>query len=512
MGRFDRQARTGILVGALAMFFALDVAFLLSMAGFPFVADSLGQAIIDVLPGFISIPLIELLHQWAKILLIVGVIALFLIGGAATGYVAAMRRRTLAVIGLGLLPWAAAFFFARIFAAARIEPTTSLIDAAAGAAVFLGSLAFILPSALARDDVAPPPSRRRELLLAAAGSAIVAIVALPLSRVAGFGASALGNTPTTARRLKTRAEIPPPDPAVDSLPGITPRITPNEDHYVVDTTLVKPRVDVASWQLDIKGEVESPFSLTYDQLLDLDAVEQVHTLECISNYVGGDLISTAVWTGVPLKDLLDRARVKSTAYDVAFTSVDGYTDSIPIAKAMEDRTLVAYLMNGKTVPQEHGYPARMLVPNIYGMKNVKWIRTIEVVNYDFLGYWQQQGWSDSAVINTNSRVDVPGRNVRWTGGEIVIGGIAFAGSRGIAKVEISSDSGKTWNLTTLETPPGALSWRRWTYRWTPPGTGPFKLAVRSTDGAGNTETPVNRDPYPNGSTGYDTIDVNVSRG
>ena len=512
MGRFDRRARTGMLVGALAMFFALDVAFLLSMAGMPFVADSLGQAIIDVLPGFISIPLIELLHQWAKILLIVGVIALFLIDGAATGFIAALGRRTRAVVGLGLLPWVAAYGLARVFAAERIEPTTSLIDAAAGGAVFLASLAFILPSALARDEVASPPSRRRALLVAAAGSAIVAIVALPLSRFAGFGASALGNTPTAARRLKTRAEIPAPDPAVDSLPGMTPRITANEDHYVVDTTLVKPRVDVAEWRLDIKGEVESPFSLTYEQLLDLDAVEQVHTLECISNYVGGDLVSTAVWTGVPLRDLLDRARVKPTAYDVVFTSVDGYTDSIPIAKGMEDRTLVAYLMNGKTVPQEHGYPARMLVPNIYGMKNVKWIRTIEVTNYDFLGYWQQQGWSDSAAINTNTRIDLPGRNVRWTGGEIVIGGIAFAGSRGIAKVEISPDAGKTWNLAALETPPGALSWRRWTYRWSPPGTGTFKLAVRSTDGAGNTETPVNRDPYPDGATGYDSVDVNVQRG
>jgi DMSO/TMAO reductase YedYZ molybdopterin-dependent catalytic subunit len=512
MGRFDRRARTGMLVGALAMFFALDLAFLLSMAGMPFVADSLGQAIIDVLPGFISIPLIDLLHQWAKILLIVGVIALFLIDGAATGYVATLRRRTSAVIVLGLLPWVGAYGLARLFAAERIEPTTSLIDAAAGATVFLGSLAFILPSALARDQVAMAPSRRRALLLTAAASAVVAIVALPLSRAAGFGASALGNTPTSARRLKLKADIQAADPAVDSLPGITPRITANEDHYVVDTTLVKPRVDVAEWSLDIKGEVDSPFSLTYDQLLDLDAVEQVHTLECISNYVGGDLISTAVWTGVPLPDLLNRARVKSSAYAVVFTSVDGYVDSIPIAKAMEDRTLVAYLMNGRTVPQEHGYPARMLVPNIYGMKNVKWIRTIEVVNYDFQGYWQQQGWSNSAVINTNSRVDVPGRTVRWTGGEIVVGGIAFAGSRGITKVEVSTDGGKTWNAAQLETPPGALSWRRWTYRWTPTGAGGVHFTVRSTDGAGNTETPVGRDPYPDGATGYETADVNVQRG
>ncbi|HEV8468938.1 MAG TPA: molybdopterin-dependent oxidoreductase [Candidatus Limnocylindria bacterium] len=513
MGRFDRRARTAMLVGALAMFFALDVAFLLSLAGMPFVADSLGQAIIDVLPGWISIPLIELLHQWAKVLLIVGVIALFLIDGAATGYLAASaRRRDSVVIAVGLLPWVAAYGLARIVSPERIEPTTSLIDAAAGAATFLVALAFILPSAIARDDAVASPTRRRALLGFAGLAAIVALAALPVSRIAGFGASALGNTPTAARRLRTRAEIPAADPAVDALPGITPRITPNEDHYVVDTTLVKPRVDVAEWRLDIKGEVESPFSLTYDQLLDLEAVEQVHTLECISNYVGGDLISTAVWTGVPLRDLLSRARVKATAYDVVFTSVDGYTDSIPIAKAMEDRTLVAYLMNGKTVPQDHGFPARMLVPNIYGMKNVKWIRTIEVVNYDFLGYWMQQGWSDSAIVNTNSRIDVPGRNAKWTGGEITIGGIAFAGSRGISKVEVSTDGGKTWGQATLETPPGALTWRRWIFKWTPPATGTMKLVVRSTDGTGNTETPVARAPYPDGSTGYESVDVNVQRG
>src|SRR5712691_11861313 len=331
MSRFDRRARTGMLVGALAMFFALDVAFLLSMAGMPFVADSLGQAIIDVLPGWISIPLIDALHQWAKILLVV-VIALFLIDGAATGFLAASpRRRTAAVLGIGLLPWVAAFVLARVFSSQRIEPVTSLIDAAAGAAVFLGALAFILPGAEAGSAELEPasPRRRRALLTTATIAAAVAIVSLPLSRIAAVGSGGLGNVATAARRLRARADITPADPAVDALPGITPRITANEDHYVVDTTLVKPRVDVAEWRLDIKGEVESPFALTYDQLLDLEAVEQVHTLECISNYVGGELISTAVWTGVPLRDLLDRARVKPTAYDVVFTSVDGYTDSIP---------------------------------------------------------------------------------------------------------------------------------------------------------------------------------------
>jgi DMSO/TMAO reductase YedYZ molybdopterin-dependent catalytic subunit len=496
------------------MFFALDVAFLLSMAGLPFVADSLGQAIIDVLPGWISIPLIDLLHQWAKILLVLGVVVLFLIAGAATGLVAASRRRTAEVLGVGLLPWVASFVLARIFAPTRIEPVTSLIDAAVGAAVFLASLAFILPSALDRTADAEPasPGRRRALLGTAAIAAAIAIISLPLSRVAAIGSGGLGGVAVTARRLRTRVDIPPPDPAVDALPGITPRITSNEDHYTVDTTLVKPRVLIDEWRLDILGEVESPFSLTYDQLLDLEAVEQLHTLECISNYVGGDLISTALWTGVPLRDLLNRARVKPSAYDVVFTSVDGYTDSIRIETAMDDRTLVAYLMNGKTVPQDHGYPARMLIPNIYGMKNVKWIRSIEVKNYDFFGYWQTQGWSDAAPINTNARIDLPGTSVRWTGGTVTVAGIAFAGARGISKVELSTDGAKSWALATLEAAMGPLTWRRWSYQWTPSGAGPARLIVRATDGTGNTETPVGRPPFPDGATGYDAIDVTVQRG
>src|SRR5438128_1347276 len=403
-----------MLVGALAMFFALDVSFLVSLAGMPFVADSLGQAIIDVLPGWISIPLIELLQYWAKWLLIVGVVALFFADGAITGLLAvAPRRRDATVVAVAVVPWVASVVLAQLFSASKIEPVTSIIDAAAGAATFLVSLAFVLPSAAAQAAAADPerppsPARRRALLGTAGLAALVAIAALPLSRISGIAASTLG--------------------------------------------------------------------------------------------------------GVPLRDLLARAKPKSTAFDVAFTSVDGYTDSFPIAKAMEARTLVAYLMNGRTIPQDHGYPARILVPNIYGMKNVKWVRKIEVVSYDFLGYWMQQGWSDSAVVNTNTRIDLPGRNARWDGGVLTIAGIAYAGARGISKVEVSTDGGSSWSAASLEPMAGDLSWRRWSFGWTPPKTGSHRLVARSTDGAGNTETPIRRPPFPNGSTGYHEVDVNVQRG
>jgi hypothetical protein len=146
------------------------------------------------------------------------------------------------------------------------------------------------------------------------------------------------------------------------------------------------------------------------------------------------------------------------------------------------------------------------------MKNVKWIRSIEVVNYDFIGYWQQRGWSDSANVNTNARIDLPGRNVRWAGGAVTVAGIAFAGARGISRVELSIDGGKSWGQATLEAPMGPLTWRRWTFAWTPSGTGSTKLLARATDGTGNTETPVRRPPFPDGATGYDSLDLTVQAG
>lgn len=491
------------------MFLALDIAFLVSLVGLPFSPFALGQAIIDVLPGFISIPLIETLQFWAKGLLIIGVLVLFFGGGMLAGALAtASRHRDRTVLAAVAAPWLLAFALGQVFAGQRIDAGTSLIDSAIGLAANALVLAFLAPSALDRD-AAPAPGRRGVLIGGAAAAALFALGGLPLSRTLASIGTKIGDVALAARHLVERAEIPAADPAIDAIVGITPRITPNEDHYTVDTTLVKPRVDIATWKLDIVGNVERPYSLSYDELLELDAIEQVRTLECISNPVGGELISTAVWTGVRMKDLLARAIPKAGSYDVVLTSVDGYSDSFPLAKALEPDTFVAYLMNGKTLPQEHGYPVRTLVPNIYGMKNVKWLQQIRVETFDFKGYWQQQGWNDVATVNTNTRIDVPGRTVRWSGGEVTIAGIAFAGSRGIRAVEVSFDEGKTWQATTLEPAAGPLTWARWALRWTPAGPGPRTVWARSTDGRGEVQTPVRREPFPDGSTGYHALTLNV---
>ncbi|HEY6958543.1 MAG TPA: molybdopterin-dependent oxidoreductase [Candidatus Limnocylindria bacterium] len=511
MDRIDARTRTGALVGALAMFLALDVAFLVSLIGLPFAPFSLGQALIAIVPGSLQVALIEALLYWAKILLVAGVVALFFIGGSLAGaFVASPRRTDRAVVIAVAAPWVIAVVLAEVFAPLRIDLATSVIDAAAGLATNAIVLAYLVPASLTRDRAASP-DRRRVLLSGAAVATVAAIAALPLSKVfAGVGPK-VGNAPLAPRRLAERAAIPTPDPSLDAIEGLTSRITPNDRHYTVDTTLVKPRVDLSTWKLDVNGNVERPYSITYDELLDMDAVEQARTLECISNPVGGDLISTAVWVGVRMRDLLARASPKANTYDVVLTSVDGYSDSFPIAKAMEENTLVAYLMNGNTLPQEHGYPLRALVPNIYGMKNVKWLREIRLETFDFKGYWQQQGWNDTAVINTNARIDVPGTTLRWSGGEVPLAGIAFAGARGIKAVELSFDEGKTWQAATLETPPGPLTWVRWVLRWTPGGPGRMSAWARATDGGGQVQTPVPREPYPDGSTGYHAISFNIVR-
>jgi len=520
VGRFarGRRARTGLLVGGLAMSFAILVAYLASLIGFTFAPDALAQSVIEVLPGAIAVPLIELLQFWAKRLLVAGVLIAFLASGALAGARATdPRRRDRTVVATGIAPWAITVLLSQLFAGSKVDLPSILLTGSVGAVAFLVALQFLSSAAAyqpseARDAEASP-SRRRALTGAAAVAAALAVASVGLGSTVRASLRKTESVRAVVRRLRTgsQAVIPPAGPSFDGITALTPRITENATFYTVDTTLIKPTVDGAKWRLDITGAVESPFSLSYEDLLDLEAVEQLKTLECISNNVGGDLMSTALFTGVPLRDLLLRAKPKADAYDVKLTSVDGYTDSIRIEKALEPDTVVAYLMNGYALPEDHGFPARLLVPNIYGMKNVKWLRTIEVVTFDYQGYWMQRGWSDSAIINTNTRIDTPA-NLKWSGDRATIAGVAFAGARGIKTVEVSTDGGASWQAAVLEQPLGPLTWVRWKLDWSPSKAGKHSVLARSTDGTGERETAIRREPFPSGATGYDRIEISVQQG
>jgi len=297
---------------------------------------------------------------------------------------------------------------------------------------------------------------------------------------------------------------------VKKIAGLTPEITPNKDFYVVSKNFLDPVIDDSKWKLEVRGMVEDPFSLTYDELKALPSVTEFVTLTCISNPVGGDLISNAKWSGVRLRDLLQKAGIKPGVKDVVFYAWDDYSDSIPLEKAMHPDTLVAWEMNGEPLPHEHGFPARLIVPGIYGEKNVKWVTIIELVDYDYKGYWQKGGWSDIATINTTSRIDTPGlRDVVLTSQPTTIAGIAFAGDRGVESVEVSTDDGATWEEAVIKDALSPYTWVLWMREWRPPKPGRYFIQVRAKDKTGQVQTAEVRDSFPDGATGLHMVAVDV---
>lgn len=302
--------------------------------------------------------------------------------------------------------------------------------------------------------------------------------------------------------------LPPEDPVFPKVQGLSSEITAISDFYNVDINIVKPRVDHKSWKLEVLGLVDTPFELTYRQLQNqFDVVEMAHTLTCISNEVGGDLISTAIWRGVLLRDVLDRAGLKPGVVDIVFRASEGYSDSITLAKAMEDTTLVVFGMNGRSLPREHGFPVRIIVPGIYGMKNVKWLTKIEAVDHDYQGYWMVRGWSDVARIKTSSRIDVPGTATR-VGLPSKIAGVAWAGDRGIRAVEVSQDGGETWNPAILKREISERVWRLWATDLEP-GGGKRRVLVRALDGEGEIQSSEVTKPHPAGASGIHSVLLDI---
>jgi len=299
-------------------------------------------------------------------------------------------------------------------------------------------------------------------------------------------------------------------------------VTPTPEFYVVTKNLIdpdlRPDVRAGTWRLTVGGMVSNPASYPYagpTGLTGLAAVNEFVTLECVSNEVGGNLISTADWTGVRLSTLLQSAGVDPTADWVVFTCADGYTAAIPMPKAMDPATIVAFQMNGPNeLTPAHGYPARIIVPGLYGMFHAKWLTKIEATRGEFLGYWQQKGWTNSGYdvngqengrIHTTAIIATP-RDGSVVGSQVTIGGVAFAGDRGISAVEVSTDGGRTWTAATLEALPlSNLTWMLWTFDWTPPASGSFKIVARAVDGTATPQDAGVAPPFPNGASGYDSI-------
>jgi hypothetical protein len=297
--------------------------------------------------------------------------------------------------------------------------------------------------------------------------------------------------------------------AASSFAGMPAAITPADRFYVVSKNLVDPVVAADGWKLEVAGLVDHPLTLRYEDVLALPAVEAVRTLECISNPVGGPLISNGRFTGVRLADLLRRAGVRPEAELLHFAAVDGYTENMALQDALDPTTLLVYRLDGQPLPPKHGFPLRVLRIGRYGMKNPKWLTRIEAARSAPAGFWEQQGWSDRAVVQTMSRIDLPRDGARVPAGTVAVGGVAFAGARGIRRVEVSTDRGATWQAAKLLPAPGRYTWVLWEYSWRVERSGPYVVAVRATDGEGAVQPSHAANSFPNGATGYHRIVVLV---
>jgi len=240
----------------------------------------------------------------------------------------------------------------------------------------------------------------------------------------------------------------------------------------------------------------------------MPAVERYQTLQCVSNQIGGKLISTAKWVGVPLPVILNKASIDPSAVEVVFKASGGYSDSLPIEHAMDETTLIAIGMNDHVLPRAHGFPARLLSLGTYGFKNPKWLTGIEVVDKPYRGFWETRGWDKPGAVKTMSRFDIP-RNKAAVTAPVTIGGIAFAGDSGISKVEVSTDGGASWQPAQLKTALSPYTWRLRIFRWEPAPGDDETILVRAYDGTGRAQTAEEADPFPSGASGYDSISVSL---
>jgi hypothetical protein len=275
------------------------------------------------------------------------------------------------------------------------------------------------------------------------------------------------------------------------------------------------------WNLSISGLVDNPITLSYDDIKAMPQIERYHTLECVSNMVGGDLTSTGRWKGVLLKDVLDKAKMQSGATYVVFRCADGYDVGIPIER-VDNAAFLAYELNGAPLPRDHGYPLRAIVPGLYGMMNAKWITSITLVAAEYDGFWQRRGWANNAQYKIHSTIAVPGSTLSnrfdglsapttvSVGNPVPIAGLAYAGDRGVSKVEVSTDGGNTWQAVQIKKPlMPTNTWVLWNTEWIPKVEGTYDLSVRAYDGNGEMQSMGFATPFPSGSSGYHTVTVSA---
>ena len=461
----------------------------------PFAATAIADRVIRLAPGDVTTAAIDHLHHAAQPLLAVVVAAALV----AVGATIAWRLRS---PGRAAVAWAATLFVAALAAPLGASFVGALAASAMGALTYGVALRAVRR---ARAPRTPDPARRRALILVGALTGGALIASHPLAQAVAW----IAGRPRRPRTAALPHGTPPPRPPFPRIPGLAGEITPTANHYVVDIDIDDPIVDGSAWRLRVHGLVDRELDLSFlDVQREFTLVDEVSALTCISNPVGGPLVGSSRWEGVPLGALLRRAGPKPGATGLAVRCADGYTAGIPLAATEHPSALLAIAQNGRALAREHGFPARLRVPSLYGMLNPKWVESIEVVDHPFLGYWAHQGWSPTAVVRTESRIDAP-RRAR-AGQPTWIAGVAWAGTRGIARVEVSTDGMRTWQPARLHRPLSPWAWTQWAQRWTPVRAGHHLIACRATDGAGSVQDARERPPHPSGASGYHRVTVAVT--
>jgi DMSO/TMAO reductase YedYZ molybdopterin-dependent catalytic subunit len=474
---------------------------------------AVGQAAIDLTPTAVKDWAISIFGSQDKTALLSGIIVVLLIAAALIGVLALRRGLVYGYAGL-------AAFGGLGLAAALTRPTASpsyavptLVAIATGAATLWLLLRYARPAAPDDSRIVfstPTTPVRREFLvgsgLAIAGAAVATLAGREFATRANVSAA------RTALRFPRPAvpARPLPPGTHFNVPGLSSFITPNDGFYRVDTALILPQVDPSNWQLRIHGMVRREITLSFDELLRRPLLEDWITLCCVSNPVGGPYIGNAKWLGASLASLLREAGPLAGAEQLLCTSTDGFTSGTPLQVVLDGRdALLAVAMNGTALPVAHGFPARLVVPGLYGYVSAcKWITDIEVTTWSASSaYWAQRGWSQQGPIKTESRIDVPTGGNSLTAGPVTVAGVAWAQHKGVDAVEVRVDNG-AWNTATLASVPGIDTWRQWQWRWDAP-RGSHLIEARATDATGYTQTSATADVVPNGATGYPSVSVTV---
>ena len=504
--------------GALAAALGIAVAEIVAglVAGAPSLVIAIGDLIIELQPEGAKDLMVELFGEADKLILNLVIVAAALLIAGGLGVVG-RRDIRVPMVGFGVAGLVG-------LGAALRQPLTegslalATVALAMGAAVIaLRALLGALPRSVttihpadAAMGAMPDWDRRRFLQVGggvALGSLALGVVGRNLLDARPGGAPPDVELPAAAGP----APSVPPGASLD-VAGITPIVVPNERFYRIDTALVSPRVDADTWQLTVKGMVDREVTLTYAELSAMPLFEQYVTIACVSNEVGGNLVGNALWTGVDLRDVLDMAGVQAGASQIVGRSVDGWTAGFPTAWAMDPdrRPMIALGMNHAPLPVDHGYPARLIIPGLYGyVSATKWLSEIELTTLEaFDAYWVPRGWAKEAPILTQSRIDVPRQGADLAAGSVAVAGVAWAPDRGISAVEVRIDDGP-WEAARLSEPLADAAWVQWVRAWeaTP---GEHLISVRATDGEGSVQTDERTRPAPDGARGHHSVRVRVA--